>query len=80
MTEDQCNTCKYADYIDFDDGDMFCCEKHGDPNVPFEINEDALCPLFEKDDEALPAVDLTDEGLENNDMDESVWPYHQGRR
>ena len=80
MTEDQCCRCKYADSVYFDDGDMFCCEKDDDPNMPFDMDEDTLCPLFEKDDEALPAVDLTDEGLENNDMDESVWPYHQGRR
>ena len=50
MTEEQCLKCKYADGVHYDDGDMFCCEKDDDPNMPFDMDEDTLCPLFEKDD------------------------------
>ena len=53
MTEEQCNTCKYADFVRYDDGDMFCCVKDDDPNMPFDMYEDTHCPLFEKDDGAL---------------------------
>ena len=48
MTEDQCNTCRYAGYIAFDDGDMFYCAKDDDPNMPFDMDENTYCPCFEK--------------------------------
>ncbi len=51
MTEDQCNACRYADYIAFDDGDMFCCAKDDDPNMPFNMTEDTFCPCFEREEE-----------------------------
>lgn len=50
MTEEQCNTCKYADGVHYDDGDMFCCAKDKDPNMPFDMDENTYCPCFEKDD------------------------------
>ena len=48
MTEDQCNTCRYAGHVFFDDGDMFCCEKDDDPDMPFDMDENTYCPCFEK--------------------------------
>ena len=50
MTEDQCNACRHADYIAFDDGDMFCCAKDDDPRIPFDMDENTFCPCFEKDE------------------------------
>ena len=48
MTADQCNACRYAAYIRFDDGDMFTCEKLGEPEMPFDMDENTFCPCFEK--------------------------------
>jgi len=52
MTDDQCNACRYADYVRYDDGDMFTCEKLAEPEMPFDMDNDTLCPFFENVDEA----------------------------
>lgn len=46
MTDDQCHACRYAGYIRYDDGDMFTCEKQSEPDMPFNMDKDTLCPFF----------------------------------
>ena len=61
MTEDQCNACRYADYIAYDDGDMFCCTKDDDPSMPFYMDENTFCPCFEKDDGRYDIVEVDED-------------------
>ena len=53
MTAEQCMKCKYQDWVTgFADGqDMFCCQKEGDPLMPFDMEDDTECPLFEEEEE-----------------------------
>lgn len=45
-----CDHCKYASAVGgFPDGeDMFVCDKQDDPRIPFDMDEDTVCPLFEE--------------------------------
>ena len=43
-----CDDCIYAGRVDgFPDGDMFVCECD-DPRVPFDMDEDTVCPCYKK--------------------------------
>jgi len=47
----KCDRCVHAGTVGgFPDGDMFCCECEDDPRVPFTMDEDTDCPLFEVDE------------------------------
>ena len=52
MTEEQCNTCRYAGLVkSYEGDDVFCCAKDDDPNMPFNMTEDTFCPCFEREEE-----------------------------
>ena len=45
-----CDTCRYADRVTgYPDGeDMFVCGRSGDPRVPFDMEEDTVCPCYKE--------------------------------
>ena len=54
-----CDTCRYADRIyGYPEGDtMFCCGRADDPRVPFDMEEDTICPVWQEAKRCLwPAV------------------------
>ena len=46
-----CDDCIHADRVGgFPDGeDMFVCEFEHDPRVPFNMDENTICPLYTKE-------------------------------